>query len=66
MYLALQGEVTLFKRPESYYTTEGKRIKTDEIKLWANPKDSGNDSIGMPVTYMKAKCLVAEDAVFFK
>ena len=56
----------MFKRPESYYTAEGKRIKTDEIKYWSNPKDSGNDNIGMPVTYMKAKCLVAEDAIFFK
>ena len=56
----------MFKRPESLYTGNGKRIKTDEIKLWANPKDSGNDNIGVPVTYLKAKCLIGEDAIFFR
>ena len=66
LYLILQGDVTLFKRPESLYTVDGKRIKTDDIKYWANPKDSGNDRIGVPVSYMKAKCLIAEDAIFFK
>ena len=66
LYLTLQGDVTLFKRPESLYTVTGKRIKTDDIECWANPKDSGNGTIGVPVTYMKAKCLIAEDAIFFK
>ena len=63
--MILKGDVTLFKRPESLYTTDGKRIKTDSIKCWQNPKDSGNDRIGIPVSYMKAPVLVAEDAIYF-
>ena len=34
MYLILLGDVTLFKRPESLYTKDGKKIKTDNIECW--------------------------------
>ena len=64
--MLIKGTIALFKRPESLYTTDGKRIKTDDIPLWQNPKDSGNDNIGVPVTYMDANTLVAEDAIFFR
>ena len=62
----MKGTIALYKRPESLYTAAGKRIKTDEIPYWSNPKDSGNGNIGVPVTYLEAHALVGEDAIFFR
>ena len=64
VYIVMQGSLTLFKRPESMYDTEGYLINVDEIEFQSNPKDSGNSQIGQKMTTIKHG-LVGEDAVIF-
>lgn len=42
LWLLLQGEMDVFKRPETLYDAEGKKTNCANLKLWQNPTDSGN------------------------
>jgi len=61
-YFILRGEVDLYKRPESMYNGTREQIKAYNINQFKNPKDSGNDKIGLPVGTMEGPCFVGDDA----
>ena len=61
-YFILRGEVNLYKRPESMYTSTKERVKADDIDLFQNPRDSGNEKIGLAIGSMKGPCFVGDDA----
>jgi hypothetical protein len=48
-----RGEVFLFKRPEALYDKSQKRIKIDHIECLTNPKDSGEEHLGLPMGTLK-------------
>jgi CRP-like cAMP-binding protein len=65
LWFILNGEVDIYKRPESLYDKHGKPTDCKNLQLWQNPADSGNQSIGVKVGIIKDKNFVCEDALFF-
>lgn len=65
MWLILQGEIDLYKRPESLYDEFGKPTDSSKLHLWQNPADSGNAKIGVKAGIIKDKNLICEDALVF-
>ena len=66
VYILLQGEVAFYKRAESRFTDTGRRIDSKDIPHMTNPKDSGDQSIGLKVSLVAKQVLLCEDAVIFK
>lgn len=64
--MLLDGEMTLYKRPQSLYSDTGKMTECSKVPNFQNPKDSGNQHIGVKTSTIKAKNLVGEDAFVFK
>jgi len=62
IYFTLKGEVALYKRPESLYTESNERIRVDNIENFINPKDAGQNKIGVINGIMAAPSFIAEDA----
>lgn len=47
IYIILQGQVGLYKRPESLYSKEGKLVNPEGIQNLLNPRTCGNLKIGL-------------------
>jgi CRP-like cAMP-binding protein len=41
LYIMKSGEISFYKRPESLYNNDKKRIKINNLENMTNPKDSG-------------------------
>lgn len=65
LWLILQGEVEIYKRPESLYDHEGQMTDSSGVNLWSNPNDSGNKMYGCKVGIIKDSNFICEDAIFF-
>jgi CRP-like cAMP-binding protein len=65
MYLLLKGEVTFYKRPEALYDKSDKLVKFQDIGNILNPKDSGSERLGLPMSVFKGPYLLGEDAIVF-
>lgn len=66
LYVLLDGEVTLYKRPEALYDIDARRIKVDQIDCVANPKDAGEERLGLPMLTLKGPTLLGEDSIVFR
>ena len=62
IYFTLRGQVSMYKRPESMYTDANERIRCDNIDNFINPKDAGQNKIGVINGFMEAPSWIAEDA----
>lgn len=61
-----RGEVMFFKRPESLYDDNEKRIKINDLENIENPKDSGHERFGLVTGTFKGQTLLCEDSIVFK
>lgn len=67
LYVMLRGEVTLYKRPEALYEDiSQRRIKIDQIDCLTNPKDAGEERLGLPMGTLKGNTLLCEDSIVFR
>ena len=65
MWLLLQGEVNVMKRPESIYDENGKPTDVKQLALFQNPVDSNSQKFGVVMGVIKGANLLADDAIVF-
>ena len=65
MWLLLDGEISVFKRPESMYEENGNPTNVKQITLFQNPVDSKNEKMGLFMGTIKEVSLLADDAIVF-
>lgn len=65
IWLLIQGEVTVYKRPESIYDEYGKPTDVKQIDLLPNPIDSNCQKFGMIMGTIKEENLLSDDSVVF-
>jgi RNase H-fold protein (predicted Holliday junction resolvase) len=66
IYILLEGVLSFYKRPESLYTENGKRIDSSDIDHMKNPLDAGEQNIGIEISQISNQTIVCEDAVVFR
>ncbi len=65
MWLILEGEVSVFKRPESIYDENGNLTDVKEVALFPNPVDSNSTKLGIYMGGIMETNLLADDAIVF-
>ena len=65
IWLLLQGEVSVLKRPESIYDENGKPTDVKQIALFQNPVDSNSQKFGLVMGTIKEANLLADDSIVF-
>ena len=65
VYILLDGVIDFYKRAESLYDVNGRRVDSSDIPHMTNPVDSGNQKIGLKISSVKQPALLCEDAVIF-
>lgn len=66
IWILLEGEVSVYKRPESMYDESGNPTDVKKIAMFPNPVDSNSKKLGMCMGAINQVNLLADDAVMFR
>jgi hypothetical protein len=65
LIILVEGCVDAFKQLDATKSDENKTFDTSAIPLWPNPKDSGNQAVGIKIGVFEGHQTIGEDSLIF-